>query len=57
MVKEGIASADRGEFVPQDEMEEWLASWGTDHELPPDEPADSMTSDRPVERFCPHRLD
>jgi predicted transcriptional regulator len=39
-VKEGIASAERGEWVSDEAVDAWLASWGTDHELPPPEIGD-----------------
>lgn len=37
-VQEGIASADAGELIPHEDVEAWIDSWDTDHELPPPEP-------------------
>jgi predicted transcriptional regulator len=34
-VDEGIADADAGRFIPFEEIEAWLKSWGKDDELPP----------------------
>jgi RHH-type transcriptional regulator, rel operon repressor / antitoxin RelB len=39
-VREGIASAERGEWISDEAVDGWLASWGTDHELPPPEIGD-----------------
>ena len=36
-VREGIAAADAGKLSPFEPVAEWLASWGTEHELPPPE--------------------
>lgn len=33
-IKEAIASIDRGEGVAHEQVKEWVASWGTDRELP-----------------------
>jgi len=37
-IKEGIAAADRGELVDQEEVMAWLDSWGTKREQPPPKP-------------------
>jgi predicted transcriptional regulator len=38
-IKEALAEdEDGGPGVPHEEVMEWLASWGTDHELPPPKP-------------------
>jgi predicted transcriptional regulator len=34
-IKEGIEQLDRGEFIPHEEVDAWLESWGTSNELPP----------------------
>ena len=33
-IKEAIASIDRGEGIAHEQVKEWVASWGTDRELP-----------------------
>ena len=33
-IKRAIISMDRGEGIPHERVKEWIASWGTDHELP-----------------------
>ena len=33
-IKAAIASLDRGEGVPHDQVKEWVASWGTKNERP-----------------------
>jgi len=33
-VREGIEAADAGLLTPFEPVAEWLASWGTDHEVP-----------------------
>ena len=33
-IKEALAEVERGEIVPHEALEEWVASWGTDKELP-----------------------
>ena len=40
-VKQGIASGEREGWISDEAMDAWLASWGTDHELPPPEPDES----------------
>jgi len=37
-IKEGIEQLDRGEFIPHEEVDAWLESWGTSNELPPPRP-------------------
>ena len=32
------AEADKGVFISEEAMDAWMASWDTDHELPPPEP-------------------
>lgn len=34
-IKEGMRQADAGLLISGEDMDEWLASWGTDKELPP----------------------
>ncbi len=34
-IERGLADIKAGRIVPHEEVEEWLDSWGTDHELPP----------------------
>jgi predicted transcriptional regulator len=36
-VHEGIEAADAGRLSPFEPVAEWLASWGTEDELPPPE--------------------
>jgi predicted transcriptional regulator len=38
MVAELEAEADKGEFISSEKMRAWVASWGTDNELPSPEP-------------------
>jgi len=33
-IKEAIESADRGEFIPHDQVRAWVNSWDSDNELP-----------------------
>jgi len=33
-IKRAIASIDRGEGIPHQQVKEWIASWGSEHELP-----------------------
>ena len=33
-IKRAIASLDRGDGVPHERVKEWIASWGSDNELP-----------------------
>lgn len=33
-IREALASADRGEGVPHEEVTAWVESWGADNELP-----------------------
>ena len=37
-IDEALAEADKGAFISGEKVMEWLASWGTDNELPPPEP-------------------
>ena len=37
-IRTAIAEAGKGEFISQDAMVNWLASWDSDEELPPPEP-------------------
>ena len=38
-IKAGLVEAQRGDLgIPHEEMERWMDSWDTDHELPPPEP-------------------
>lgn len=34
-IKRAIESIDRGEGIPHKQVKEWIASWGSDNELPP----------------------
>ncbi len=34
-ILEGLADVDAGRVIPHEEVERWLASWGTENELPP----------------------
>jgi RHH-type rel operon transcriptional repressor/antitoxin RelB len=34
-IKEGMRQADAGLLIAGEDMDKWLASWGTEHELPP----------------------
>jgi len=36
-VQEGIDAANRGEMIDDEEIDEWLSSWGTENELDPPE--------------------
>jgi RHH-type rel operon transcriptional repressor/antitoxin RelB len=33
-IKRTVASLDRGEGVPHEQVRDWVASWGSDNELP-----------------------
>jgi predicted transcriptional regulator len=33
-IKRAIISMDRGEGIPHERVKEWIASWGSDNELP-----------------------
>lgn len=33
-IKEAIASVDRGEGIPHEQVKQWVASWDSDSELP-----------------------
>ena len=33
-IKKALASVERGDLVPHDEVKKWVASWGTAEELP-----------------------
>ena len=37
-IKHGIKQADQGLVVSGDDVDQWLASWGTNKELPPPKP-------------------
>jgi predicted transcriptional regulator len=37
-IEEGLAEADKGIFISGERVPEWLASWGTENELPLPEP-------------------
>ncbi len=37
-IEEGIREAEKGVFVSGEAVEKWLASWGSDNELPMPEP-------------------
>jgi len=37
-IRSAVAEADEGVFISQEAMDAWVASWGTDAELPPPEP-------------------
>lgn len=37
-IKEGLAQMRRGEVVPAEDVERWVASWGTKRELPMPKP-------------------
>ena len=34
-IREGVADLRAGRVIPHEEVEKWLDSWGTEHELPP----------------------
>jgi predicted transcriptional regulator len=38
MVEEALEEAEAGAFISAEAMHAWMASWGTDAELPPPEP-------------------
>jgi predicted transcriptional regulator len=38
VLRQRIAEADKGVFISGEAMHRWIASWGTDNELPPPEP-------------------
>ncbi|MEN9410900.1 MAG: hypothetical protein RL216_2874 [Pseudomonadota bacterium] len=38
ILRDRIAEADAGDFIPADQVEEWVSSWFTSGELPPPEP-------------------
>ena len=38
LLRDHIAEAEGGDFVPADQIEEWVGSWFTSGELPPPEP-------------------
>ncbi len=35
-IRRGLADAEAGRVVPNEKVEAWLDSWGTDKELPPE---------------------
>ena len=37
-IRTAVAEAEEGVFISQEAMDAWVASWGTDSELPPPEP-------------------
>ena len=37
-IRSAVAEAEEGVFISQEAMDAWVASWGTDAELPPPEP-------------------
>ncbi|MYE00410.1 MAG: hypothetical protein F4Y03_03910 [Alphaproteobacteria bacterium] len=37
-IRSAVAEAEKGVFISQEAMDAWVASWGTDAELPPPEP-------------------
>lgn len=37
-IKAALEEADKGIFISQEAMHRWMASWGTDNELPAPEP-------------------
>ena len=37
-ISAAIAEANRGDFISQESMDAWVASWGRESELPPPEP-------------------
>ena len=37
-IRVAIAEAGKGDFISQDAMDTWVASWDSDAELPPPEP-------------------
>jgi len=37
-IRAAIAEAGKGDFISQDAMDTWVASWDSDAELPPPEP-------------------
>lgn len=34
-IREGLAEIERGEGIPHEAVERWVASWGTDNEIDP----------------------
>ena len=36
-IQQALAEADKGEFISEKAMTQWVNSWGTDNELPPPE--------------------
>ena len=38
IIDEALAEAEKGRFISAEAMHRWMASWGTDDELPPPEP-------------------
>ncbi len=52
-LEEASAEADKGVFVSSEAVHAWMASWGTDKELPPPEPdifPDSKLSESKVRK-------
>ena len=37
-IRAAIAEAGKGDFISQDAMDTWVASWDSDEEFPPPEP-------------------
>ena len=37
-IKKALAAVERGDVVPHEEVKRWVASWGTDRELPRPKP-------------------
>jgi len=37
-IEAAIVEADKGVFISEKKMDAWMASWGTDNELPPPTP-------------------
>ena len=37
-IRLAVVEADEGVFISQEAMDSWVASWGTNAELPPPEP-------------------
>lgn len=38
MIRDAVAEADKGVFVSQQAVHDWMESWGTDNELPKPQP-------------------
>jgi predicted transcriptional regulator len=38
VLRQRVAEADKGVFISGEAMHRWIASWGTENELPPPEP-------------------